>query len=177
MNELDFKPIDVIFPMQLNKDIRMYREPGDDDWVIRFNISPINDATRVGKNVSVAGVTFREDDANAFAWGDRQWCQLEAEPTNKYDKNAIRVLGSWYTVGKTDSLVRDAHIGYIPKEKAKLWVGKKLIAQLKTLFMPIDGRTVGIRLDVWILDDNIVQKKEDAEHSIPAPPPNFDDWG
>ena len=176
MNENTFKPVPVVYPMQMTKEVDTYREPGDPEHIVRFNIPIVNNAIRVGKNVPVAGVTFRMDDVNSFAFGCHQWCSLEFEPTNPYDKNAIKVIGYW---DEDESFDRPAHghIGYIPKTKAKLWVGKVLIAKLKVIYMPINGRTVGIRIDVWEMDAKQPSAKPIDTGYVPLPPPNFEkDW-
>lgn len=176
MNEDTFEPVGVVYPMQLTKEIDVYRKPGDPEHVIRFNSTIVNDAVRVGKNVSVAGVTFRSDEANSFAFGHRQWCTLEFEPTNPYDKNAIKIIGYWDGTEEWDD-PRHEHIGYIPKEKAKLWVGKILIAKIKTIYMPVNSRTVGIRIDVWEMDAKQPPIEHKDSNYIPSPPPNFEeDW-
>ncbi len=169
-----FEPADVVFPMQLTKDTDVYREPGDSVYIVRFNSPIVDSATRIGKNVQVMGVSFRKDGANRFAFGYHQWCALEFEPTNEYDKNAIKVIGYWDNDENNDD-PEHGHIGYIPKMKAKLWAGKRMIARVRTVFMPIAGRTVGIRIDVWEID---AKHNEPVKTGyIPAPPPNFEeDW-
>jgi hypothetical protein len=63
--------------------------------------------------VQVAGVYFRKDNANTFCREKTtdKYLTMEQEPTNKYDKNAIKIYG----VVKGKSL----HIGYVPAPLAK----------------------------------------------------------
>ena len=56
----------------------------------------------------VAGITFRFVDAAAFANSQRLLVELEREPTNKHDRNAIKVIGICQR-GRY-------FIGYVPKD-------------------------------------------------------------
>lgn len=64
----------------------------------------------------VAGTSFRLNDAKAFARASSCWLELEREPTNRHDPNAIRVLGcspGWF------GRVKKRFVGYVPREVAK----------------------------------------------------------
>jgi tetratricopeptide (TPR) repeat protein len=68
------------------------------------------------KCVDVMG-TFVEDrqkDINAFLSSDEQSLILEKEPSNPYDKHAIKVIGVW-NAGKR---IKKGLLGYVPREIA-----------------------------------------------------------
>ena len=68
--------------------------------------------------LEIAGVSFRKKDAAAFAKSKQPWLELEREQENKYDENAIRVLGC----NKGFLGTKRRFIGYVPKEIAKMIV-------------------------------------------------------
>ncbi|RLB24349.1 MAG: hypothetical protein DRG73_04015 [Deltaproteobacteria bacterium] len=65
--------------------------------------------------LEVAGVSFRKNDAAAFAKSKHLWLELEREQENKHDKNAIRVIGCSKGLFGT----KRRFIGYVPKDVAK----------------------------------------------------------
>lgn len=69
------------------------------------------------ERLEVSGVKFRKDDASAFASrNDDIWLEFERDEENKYDKNAIKVIGC----GKETLRTVRYFIGYVPKEVSKL---------------------------------------------------------
>jgi len=58
-----------------------------------------------------AGLFYRLSDAMEFVKSDNLWLELEQEPTNTYDKNAIKVMGC----SKMDTKIVRRHIGYLPR--------------------------------------------------------------
>jgi len=73
--------------------------------------------------LSVTGISFRRKDAAAFAKGKKLWLEFEREPGNKYDPNAIKLIGC----SKRFLGVKRRFIGYIPKETSKLIVERNYI--------------------------------------------------
>jgi hypothetical protein len=65
--------------------------------------------------LEVAGIPFRKDDAVAFAASKNSWLELERETDNKYDKNAIKVIGC----SKGFFGTKRRFIGYVPKDVSK----------------------------------------------------------
>ena len=63
------------------------------------------------ERLEVAGVSHRRAAAVRFAKAKGQWLELEPEPTNRYDRNAIRVIGCWKRLLST---ARE-FVGYVPK--------------------------------------------------------------
>lgn len=69
----------------------------------------------VEERLEVAGIKHRKDDARAFANASNGWLELERDPANQYDPNAIKVLGC--TKGLFGTKRR--FIGFVPKNVAK----------------------------------------------------------
>ena len=67
-------------------------------------------------NVSLAGIKFHKTDAIHFIKGENHSIELVRDPTNKYDANAIKVMGV--------SSGCKYHIGFIPADLAKELVSK-----------------------------------------------------
>jgi hypothetical protein len=65
--------------------------------------------------VQVAGVRYRRQEVAAFARSKNLWLELEREPTNKYDENAIKVKGCSRGFFGT----KRHHIGYVPGDLPK----------------------------------------------------------
>ena len=61
-------------------------------------------------HAEVAGISFRKNDALIFANARNQTIEMEREPGNKHDRNAIAIYGVCHR-GR-------AMIGYVPKEIA-----------------------------------------------------------
>ncbi len=68
--------------------------------------------------LEVAGVSFRKEDAAAFAGAKNVWLEFEREPGNKYDENAIKVIGC----SKGFFGTKHRFIGYVPKEVSRVIV-------------------------------------------------------
>jgi hypothetical protein len=73
-------------------------------------LPPIPDGFQIYTGVALVGVTFRKDDALRFANSQNQSLELEREPDNSHDKNAIKVIG----ISKRGR----GFIGYVPKDVA-----------------------------------------------------------
>jgi hypothetical protein len=67
------------------------------------------------ERLEVAGVGFRKDDAAAFATAKEGWLELERDPGNKHDPNAIKVIGCNRGFFGT----KRRFIGYVPKEVSR----------------------------------------------------------
>ena len=72
----------------------------------------------------MAGLAHRKADAAQFARGKQKALEWEPEPGNRYDKNAIRLIGCH----KGIFLTKRTQIGYVPKEVAKTLVERGLVA-------------------------------------------------
>lgn len=81
------------------------------------------------KNAELVGIKFRKDDFLKFANSVDQALELEAEPNNPKDQNAIRVIGTTRT-GRY-------FIGYVPKEDARQIVNSGLASSVKARLVRI----------------------------------------
>jgi len=66
--------------------------------------------------LEVKGITSKKKHARRFAKANRKWLELEADPHNEYDKNAIEVVGCWESLFG----IKRRSIGFVPKEVSKL---------------------------------------------------------
>ena len=73
-------------------------------------LPPIPGGFQIYAGFALVGVSFRKDDSLRFANSQNQSLELEREPDNSHDKNAIKVIG----VSKRGR----AFIGYVPKDVA-----------------------------------------------------------
>jgi tetratricopeptide (TPR) repeat protein len=127
-----------------------YRLEIDNKNVIRINQKqPKGFPKKAAEFVSVAGITMngREQIAIEFLKGTERKIELQREPDNQYDKNAIAVHGHWSSGNESKS----GKLGYLPREVAvKLSTIDELRATLKLMYTPIDSNnSIGIRIDVW----------------------------
>ena len=67
------------------------------------------------ERLEVAGVSFRKEDAAAFATAKDGWLEFERELGNKHDSNAIRVIGCNNGLFGT----KRRFIGYVPREVSR----------------------------------------------------------
>jgi hypothetical protein len=77
--------------------------------------SPIPKSFQIfAERLEVAGLGYRRDNAARFISGTNLWLELELEPSNKYDKNAIKVIGcskGWFWTKRF-------FLGFVPKDVA-----------------------------------------------------------
>ena len=84
---------------------------------------------------------------------------LEREPANRYDPNAIKVMGS----ATIDGQLLTRELGYVPKEDAKRLRGREIDVRPDTVNLPCEGETY--KLTVKILVRSQAYKKK---HQIPC---------
>jgi hypothetical protein len=72
------------------------------------------------ERLDVAGLQFRREDAEAFIIRGDQWLELELDPGNAHDPNAIKVIGC---NGTSYNTCRH-FIGFVPKNVARAVVRK-----------------------------------------------------
>lgn len=68
------------------------------------------------ERLEVVGIQYRRDAAANFVEQVTQWVEFESEPSNKFDPNAIKVLGCYQ---QENNEIEKLHIGYIPANIAK----------------------------------------------------------
>jgi hypothetical protein len=81
------------------------------------------------KNADIVGIKHRKMDFLRFALSDEQGLELEPEPNNPADQNAIKVIGT----AKTGRYF----IGYVPREDAKQIVNSGLAADVRARLVRI----------------------------------------
>lgn len=79
------------------------------------------------ERLEVAGMSFRKTDAISFAKSSNIWLELERDIGNKYDKNAIKVVGC----SKGFFGVKRRFIGYVPKYVSELIVTNRFWGLVK----------------------------------------------
>lgn len=98
-------------------------------------------------DMEIVGVQHNKADALAFAGAKNQQIELEEEPGNELDPNAIKVFGIW--PGWTSKDRR--FIGYVPADSAAYLVGQglsgKVSPRLKTISVSDDEHVV-VRIDL-----------------------------
>jgi hypothetical protein len=115
---------------------------------IRFLPEYPSDFVIYETETTVAGVDHRLDAALRFARGKNQRLDLEREPTNEHDPNAIKVFGiskAWFTS-------RREFVGYIYRSEAKSIVENgfwgRIMPRLRHIWVSDDSREVIIRFDI-----------------------------
>lgn len=98
-------------------------------------LDPIPKGHQIFSRCEVSGTSFRKNDAVQFAKGSNQELELEREPTNPHDKNAIKVIGK--------SSGKKYHIGYVPKEVSEqiavTGIFESIKPRLDRIYQGIDG--------------------------------------
>lgn len=129
-----------------------FRKPDDGDHIIRIRNPWPGGLQKVNDYVKVSGVSRYQKKVHRFIRGDNRRVELEREPDNEYDENAIRVIGMWEENGAD----RRAHIGYVERKTAQRiaenYPEAEMTAFLYTIFKPRPGRSAGLRLDVFVPD-------------------------
>jgi hypothetical protein len=116
---------------------------------LRF-LPPIPDGMRIMEaDIDVVGVHYRKDSAMAFARRGQHSFELEREPGNPHDPNAIRVIG----VSKGWFFWRKHFLGYVPMYTAGriaqrgFW--RRILPRLKSIYAGGDGEGyVNITFDI-----------------------------
>src|SRR3954462_2576213 len=89
-------------------------------------------------DLEVAGIEHNQADALAFANGKKQQIELEADPANEQDPNAIKVFG--ISTGWTSK--NRKFLGYLPADSAAFLVDQglsgKVSARLKSISVSDD---------------------------------------
>lgn len=116
-------------------------------------------------NISVAGIQHHRDDALRFASSRRQDILLQREPGNKFDKNAIKVIGLSGSI--------QYFIGYVPKDFAAQIVGSNMLEQVNARvgsifigengFISIKFDIIGSEEDKKIFKAYLINKPADTE--------------
>lgn len=125
-----------------------YRRPDDPTWVIRIEQPrPKGLPKKVANFIDVAGISRQQENAKAFIKGLDRALELERDPRNKYDKNAIKVIGVWYDSGGNEYREQ---LGWVPANVAKDIPSNIAIgATIESMYKPRPGMNAGLRIDIW----------------------------
>ena len=129
-----------------------YRKAGDPLHYIRFRQSqPVGSKLLVG-DCEIAGTSHdpQRRAMKKFARGRYRKIELIHDPHNRFDRNAIIVIGVW----KGWIFRHRRQIGFVPAHIAKMLSSKRnqnliLTATLDILFLPRLGKSSGGRIQIW----------------------------
>ena len=100
----------------------------------------------------VAGISQDEvrSSAGRFIAGSERRVELEADPENAYDVNAIKVIGVWRDA---QGAPYRARIGWVPAEIARkiaeAGLSSQVGATIEALYKARDDKGPGVRIDIW----------------------------
>jgi HIRAN domain-containing protein len=102
---------------------REYTDAADTPFTIRLEQEKPGQWSVFEDYCHVAGLNLpdRRSDVSRFFAGSYRWLELEREPGNPYDANAIRILGTFRDAAGAQHSVQ---LGYVPREVAALLSGK-----------------------------------------------------
>jgi hypothetical protein len=154
---------------------RDYRRENDLPHVIRINEPPPvkGRAHKIMEYVEVKGISREgmRQNAEALINGVHRRLELERDPGNVYDRNAIKILGLWYDPNGNEE--RRGQIGWVPASVAKEieadFSSCEIHATLCAMFKPIDGKSPGVRCDLWWIDPPPIKKKKARKNSNSLP--------
>ena len=113
----------------------------------------INGYKFIEKYVQVSGTRYRLRDIIQFAKKDNIWLEFEREPDNKYDKNAIKLIGC----SKGFLANRKYFLGYVPKEISANIVNRGLVQhtlpRLRRIWVPNEEDDATIIFQVLIKEE------------------------
>lgn len=77
--------------------------------------------------IGVAGIANHRADAQSFISAGEKWVELQRDPNNAYDQNAIKVIGCKKGFFGTKRLM----LGYVPRDIAKVMVDSGVVDQIR----------------------------------------------
>lgn len=102
---------------------------------------------KYSEEIGVAGIQHRRDAATKFVNSANQWLEFEPEPLNKFDSNAIKVLGCC----KLENEISKIHVGYVPALMAKQ-IKKSLIEEFRPrLYKTYIGESGYVEIEFQLL--------------------------
>src|SRR5579871_982177 len=129
-----------------------FRLPDDPEHVIRINQPhPRGLARKLAEFVAVAGTTQPNTApiVHSFICGSNRHVELQRVPEHEVDPNAIAVIGFW----REGEIERHGQLGYIPAAVASEVNNEEhdavIGATLKAIYMPVLGKSAGLRVDIW----------------------------
>lgn len=93
-----------------------------------YHLKPLPPDTGIyAERLGVAGVEHRKAAAARFIRGKELRLELEPEPSNAYDKHALRVFGVW----KGWLRRRRVLLGYVPRDVAKVVAEGRFLPEIQ----------------------------------------------
>lgn len=118
------------------------------------------------KNIPVAGIQHRKDEAMKFARSINQKLTLQREPNNEFDKSAIKLIG---LSGSTQFF-----IGYLPKQLSAQIIGTGMFESVKARlgriyissndYLDIQYHVIGPKVDKKKFDEFLSNQPADLSH-------------
>lgn len=115
-----------------------------------------------------AGIKYRKEDASLFIRGSRQILELEREPNNPKDKNAIKLIGVTPTARY--------FVGYVPKEISNALVKTDLLEKVEPRldrtyhgvkdFVEIRFQIIGLKEYKKLFDAFLKKQPADADQKM-----------
>jgi len=113
---------------------------------------PLDGYKFIEKYVQVKGTQYRLTDIKLFSKKDNVWLEFERESNNKYDRNAIKLIGcskGFFSISKY-------FLGYVPKEISEELVNKGLlehtIPRLRRIWVPDEENDATIVFQIFLKD-------------------------
>ena len=130
-------------------------------WINRGINWKIPDGYKTFTMDTVVGTSFFLSKARSWGKAKELSLELEREPNNKNDKNAIKVIG--VSKGFFFGYNR-RHIGYIAKQTAKALVRREFLDKVKphleSVNFPPNGKYVQIRYQLIVLEEDNKEAKK-----------------
>ncbi len=123
----------------------------DQPWPEGIGASLINKVGPYRDGIPVAGVSKEPAKQHFIALikGERQSIELLRDPSNKYDQDAVRVIGHWYDAKGSHY---QGQIGWVPaniaKEIADCYPTGPIGGRIMVMYLPRPGKDAGIRIDI-----------------------------
>ncbi|MBI2816196.1 MAG: HIRAN domain-containing protein [Acidobacteria bacterium] len=123
----------------------------DDSRIVRIDAPRPQGLPRIVLgDVKVAGTSRRQKELVRYAYGTGQAIELEPEPNNEFDSNAIKVVGCWTDLSGKNCREQ---LGYVPKEMAAVIAhdlsGSRIAATPEVVFLPEGDKSGGLRINIW----------------------------
>ncbi len=130
-----------------------YQELDDPPHIIRIKQkAPKGLPKKFAYDIQVAGISRSPYSfhAESFIKGVNRLLELERDPNNQNDPNAIKVMGTWTD---SDGQIHNEQLGWVPATIAQNIAleisGEPIGATIKTMFIPTEDRSLGLRMDIW----------------------------
>lgn len=139
------KAAPVLEPAARGYDVE-YRRPDDAENVIRVNQRPPKGfAAVLFEFAAVAGVSYRQEDVQAFIEGTEREVSLRREFVNEQHPNALAVWGLW----RDGKVAKSARLGFVPREMNDAIGDQPVAATLVAMYRATREKEAGVRIDIW----------------------------